>query len=316
MTNNLLKQKIISKASELGFNLIGFTPFQLLERETEQLETWLSKNYHAGMNYMERNIEKRRDASYILNDCKSVISLAMNYYVDNNFEKEENSGKVSRYAWGRDYHFTIWEKLSELIDYIKNIEPQFEAKSYVDTGPVMDKVWAVKAGLGWQGKHSNIINKEIGSWFFISNIFTNYEFSDYNKPINDFCGSCTACLDACPTQAIVEDYVIDANKCISYLTIENKKEISDEFVGKFDNWIFGCDICQDVCPWNVKFSEKTTISDFTNIQHKYVKFDEIMNLSNREYRDKFEDSPIFRAKSKGLKRNAEFLKKSLKLNDN
>ena len=312
----MLKQKIISKAKELGFNLIGFTPYQLLEKETDQLETWLSKSYQAGMNYMERNLEKRKDVSAIQENCKSVISLGINYYVDQNFEKKENSGKVSRYAWGRDYHFTIWEKLDELIDFIKSAEPKFEAKSYVDTGPVMDKVWAVKAGLGWQGKHSNIINKEIGSWFFIANIFTNYEFDNYNKSIEDFCGSCTACLDACPTDAIVEDYVVDANKCISYLTIENKKEISDKFVGKFDDWIFGCDICQDVCPWNIKFSEETTMEDFSTILHKNIKFEEIMDLSNREFRDKFEDSPILRAKAKGLKRNAEFLKENLKLNDN
>ena len=312
----MLKQKIISKAKELGFNLIGFTQYQLLEKETAQLETWLSKSYQAGMSYMERNLEKRKDVSSIQENCKSVISLGINYYVDQNFKKKENSGKVSRYAWGRDYHFTIWEKLDELIDFIKSAEPKFEAKSYVDTGPVMDKVWAVKAGLGWQGKHSNIINKEIGSWFFIANIFTNYEFDNYNKSIKDFCGSCTACIDDCPTDAIVEDYVVDANKCISYLTIENKKEISDKFVGKFDDWIFGCDICQDVCPWNIKFSEETTMEDFSTILHKNIKFDEIMDLSNREFRDKFEDSPILRAKAKGLKRNAEFLKENLKLNDN
>ena len=312
----MLKQKIISKAKELGFNLVGFAPYQLLEKESQELEIWLSKSYQAGMSYMERNLEKREDVCLIQENCKSVISLGLNYYIDENFENAENSGKVSRYAWGRDYHFTIWKKLDELINFIKINEPKFEAKSYVDTGPVMDKAWAVKTGLGWQGKHSNIINKEIGSWFFIANIFTNYKFENYNKPINDYCGSCTACIDACPTEAIVADYVVDANKCISYLTIENKKEISDKFVGKFDDWIFGCDICQDVCPWNIKFSEETTIEDFNNIMHKNINFDEIMDLSNREFREKFEESPILRTKASGLKRNIEFLKKSLKLNDN
>lgn len=312
----LLKQKIISKAKELGFNLIGFTPYQILDNETQNLEKWLSNNYQAGMSYMERNIEKRRDLKEILENCKSVISLGLNYYVNEEFETKENSGKVSRYAWGRDYHYTIWEKLEELIKYIQTTDPNIEAKSYVDTGPVMDKVWAAKAGLGWQGKHSNIINKEIGSWFFVANIFTNYEFEDYSKPISDFCGTCAACIDACPTDAIVEDYVVDSNRCISYLTIENKNEISDKFVGKFDDWIFGCDICQDVCPWNVKFSEETQLTDFSLIRNKNIEFNKIKDLSNKKFREYFFESPIIRAKSKGIKRNANFLKSGLKLNVN
>ena len=195
------------------------------------------------------------------------------------------------------------------INYVKNIHPNFEAKSYVDTGPVMDKVWAVKSGLGWQGKHSNIINKKIGSWFFIATIFTNYDFDEYNKQISDFCGTCTACIDACPTDAIVKDYVVDSSKCISYLTIENKKDISDEFIGKFDNWIFGCDICQDVCPWNIKFAELAQISDFKNHLNKLILFEEIDNMENKEFKEQFHESPILRTKLKGLKRNSEFLQK-------
>lgn len=306
----MFKEKIISKAKDLNFNLIGFTKYKILQDEAEHLSEWLEKGYNAGMLYMEKNVEKRNDPKNILGNCESVISLGLNYYTDGEFENDETSGKVSRYAWGRDYHFTIWEKLEELISYVKSIEPNFEAISYVDTGPVMDKAWAVKAGLGWQGKHSNIINKEIGSWFFIANIFTNHSFVEYDKPIRDFCGSCTACIEACPTNAIVDNYVVDANKCISYLTIENKKEISAKFVGKFDNWIFGCDICQDVCPWNMKFSEETDVSDFKDIRNKYVKFDDIMELSNREFNLKFNESPILRAKAKGIKRNANFLKQN------
>ena len=305
----MLKQTIISKAKELGFDLIGFAPYQILEEETEQLKSWLEKDYQAGMEYMERNLEKRKDVREILADCKSVISLGMNYYTDEAVDEIENSGKVSRYAWGRDYHNVIWEKLDLLINYIKLIQPNFEAKSYVDTGPVMDKVWAVKAGLGWQGKHSNIINKEMGSWFFIATILSNYEFDQYNRPISDFCGTCTACIDACPTDAIVEDYVVDSNKCISYLTIENKKDIQDKFLGKFDDWIFGCDICQDVCPWNIKFAEQTRISDFRNHMNKRIQFEEIDNMNSKEFKERFHESPILRAKLKGLKRNANFLKK-------
>lgn len=312
----MLKEKIISKSKDLNFNLIGFTNYTTLQDESEHLREWLEKGYNAGMLYMEKNVEKRNDPKNILEDCESVISLGLNYYTDGELENDANRGKVSRYAWGRDYHSTIWKKLEKLINYIKSIEPSFQAISYVDTGPVMDKAWAVKAGLGWQGKHSNIINKEIGSWFFIANIFTNQNFESYDKPISDFCGSCTACLDACPTDAIVENYVVDSSKCISYLTIENKKEISDKFVGKFDNWIFGCDICQDVCPWNIKFSEETETTDFKDIRNKYVKFDDIMELSNREFNQKFKESPILRSRAKGIKRNANFLKQNLKLNAN
>lgn len=304
------KQKIISKAADLGFDLIGFTKYQILNKEVNNLEKWISKGYQAGMSYMERNIDKRKDAANIVENCESVISLGMNYFVDEDFDKHENSGKVSRYAWGRDYHYTIWEKLDELIAYIKKDNPKFEAKSYVDTGPVMDKIWAVKAGLGWQGKNSNVINRDIGSWFFIATVFTNHNFSVYDIPIQDFCGSCTACIEACPTDAIVEDYVVDSNKCISYLTIENKNEIPEEFVGKFDDWIFGCDICQDVCPWNIKFSEDTHITDFLSIQNKSLELNEINELSNEKFKDKFFESPIIRAKLKGINRNAEFLKKN------
>ena len=307
----MLKQNIISKAKELDFILIGFVPYQTLEEESENLKAWLSNDYQAGMNYMERNLEKRKDVREILAECKSVISLGMNYYVDEPFDEAENSGKVSRYAWGRDYHNVIWEKLDALIDFVKNIQPNFEAKSYVDTGPVMDKVWAVKAGLGWQGKHSNIINKKNGSWFFIATIFANYDFDEYSKPIEDFCGTCTACIDACPTNAIVKDYVVDSNKCISYLTIENKKDIQDKFIGKFDSWIFGCDICQDVCPWNIKFAEQTKVSDFKDNQKKLIHLGNIEKMENQEFKTKFNESPILRAKLKGLKRNAQFLKKTV-----
>ncbi len=302
------KQLIIEKAKELGFDLIGFAKYEILDKEVADLKTWLENKYNAGMSYMERNIDKRKNVRNILENTTSIISLGMNYYVNETYEEESDLGKVSRYAWGRDYHYTIWEKLDELEKYLKKI-PGTEVKTYVDTGPVMDKTWAIKAGLGWQGKHSNVISKKIGSWFFIATVLTNLEFENYDKPITDFCGSCTACIDACPTNAIVEDYVVDANKCISYLTIENKNEISNEFIGKFDNWIFGCDICQDVCPWNKKFSKQTTILDFLNIENKTLKLSEVIKMENREFKTRFKESPILRTKLKGLKRNAEFLLK-------
>lgn len=305
-----ITNEIVSETSaSLGFDLIGFSGYSQLEKESENLEVWLQKGYNAGMQYMEKNLEKRKDVREIFPEAKSIISLGMNYYTGHQHSGEENSGKVSRYAWGKDYHLIIWEKLDQLIYKLKEIDPTFEAKSYVDTGPVMDKAWAVRSGIGWLGKHSNVINREMGSWFFIATVITNQEFAPSVK-VTDLCGSCTACIDACPTNAIVQDIIVDANKCISYLTIENKGEIDDSLSGKFKNWIFGCDICQDVCPWNRKFSVETSEQEFQpkegNIE---ISFQQIENMSEDLFKQKFVDSPILRAKLRGLKRNAEFLQK-------
>jgi epoxyqueuosine reductase len=302
----LTNEIVIQKAKSIGFDLVGFAKAEKLEVETEHLQQWLDKNYQAGMDYMEKNFEKREDVTKILKDAKSVISLGLNYYTLDSYSNDKSNGKVSRYAWGKDYHLIIWSMLDELESEIKIIDPAFESISYVDTGPVMDKAWAVRAGIGWLGKHTNVINRELGSWFFIANIITNYEF-EYSEPIPDFCGSCTACLDACPTKAIVHEYVVDANKCISYLTIENKGTISEEFKGKFDNWIFGCDICQDVCPWNQKFPVETLIKDFQP-QNKELNLDEVIGMNEKEFKEKFKTSPIKRAKLSGLIRNATYLK--------
>lgn len=301
----LTNQIVIEKAKQLGFDLVGFAKAELLAAETEKLQLWLDKGYQATMNYMEKNFSKRKDVKEILPNAKSIISLALNYYIPENHSNENNKGKVSRYAWGKDYHLIIWQKLEELEKYLKQLEPELETLSYVDTGPVMDKVWAVKSGLGWMGKHTNVINPNIGSWFFIATIITNYEF-EYSEMITDHCGTCTACLDACPTNAIVQEYVVDANKCISYQTIENKDEISIELKGKFDNWIFGCDICQDVCPWNQKFSVISSIKEFFP-NNKELTYDEVIGLDNKTFKARFAESPIKRTKLKGLQRNAKFL---------
>jgi len=303
----LTNEFVIQKAKALGFDLVGFAKADILDKESNQLRDWLEKKYQSGMGYMSKNFEKRKDVRQILPEAKSVISLGLNYYTPDLYSNEENEGKISRYAWGKDYHLIIWAMLDELEEELKKIDPEFESISYVDTGPVMDKVWAVRSGLGWLGKHTNVINREIGSWFFIANIITNYEFN-YSEQIPDFCGTCTACIDACPTYAIVQEYVVDANKCISYLTIENKEEISSEFNGKFDNWIFGCDICQDVCPWNQKFPVETLIKDFYP-QNKELNLNEFLKMKEEEFKERFQNSPIKRAKLSGLKRNAEFLKK-------
>ncbi len=306
MTNEF----VIEKATQLGFNLVGFAKVEELKKETNHLNDWLKLDYHADMNYMSKNFEKRKDVKNILNTAESVISLGLNYYVDEVHSQNNRLGKISRYAWGKDYHLIIWEKLNKLIENLKSADPEFEAISYVDTGPVMDKAWAVKAGLGWLGKHTNVINRNIGSWFFIANIICNKTFK-YDVPIEDYCGSCTACIDACPTNAIVKPYVLDSNKCISYLTIENKGEISKEFKNKFDNWIFGCDICQEVCPWNEKFSVKTLTEDFyPKNNNKEIELHEISQMSQIEFSKKFKNSPIKRTKLEGLKRNAAFISDS------
>lgn len=302
MINN---QIVIETAHELGFDLIGFAPTGLFKEEIAHLQEWLDNGYNASMDYMKRNFEKRLDVKNILQNACSVISLAMNYYTPQSYSNSKDVGKVSRYAWGKDYHLIIWEKLELIEEKLKLIEPEFECISYVDTGPIMDKAWAVRAGIGWMGKHSNIITQEMGSWIFLATVITNHEF-DYNKPTTNLCGTCTACIDACPTKAIAKEYVIDANKCISFLTIENKGKIPDEFSNQFDNWLFGCDVCQDVCPWNKKFSVQSSIKEFTPV-NKEIALQEIEKITSEEFKNRFETSPIKRAKLNGLKRNAQFL---------
>jgi epoxyqueuosine reductase len=308
----LTNQIVIAKAKEVGFDIVGFAKADIIENESEKLKLWLEKGHQADMDYMVRNFEKRKDIKKVLRNAESVISLGLNYYTSEQYSEVKQDGKtslplgkVSRYAWGKDYHLIIWNKLFDLEFKLKQIDPKFESISYVDTGPVMDKAWAVRAGLGWLGKHTNVISKEQGSWFFIANIITNCKF-EYSDQILDHCGDCTACLDACPTNAIVQEYVVDANKCISYHTIENKNDIPKELKGKFENWIFGCDICQDVCPWNQKFSEPTSIRDFYP-KTKEITLDEALKMDNSDFKKRFAESPIKRTKLKGLKRNAKFL---------
>jgi len=307
ISQKITNEIVIREAKAIGFDLIGFVRADRLETEVDHLKDWLDLKYQAGMSYMERNFDKRKDVKQILPDAESVISLGLNYYSKEKYSKENSKGKISRYAWGTDYHIIIKKMLNELEERLKIIDPEFQSISYVDTGPVMDKAWAVKAGIGWLGKHTNVINREIGSWFFIANIITNIEF-DYTSPIQDYCGSCTACLDACPTNAIVKEYVVDSNKCISYLTIENKGEIPEKFKDDFNDWLFGCDICQDVCPWNQKFPAETSIQEFhLREKNKELELDEVIEMDENEFNLRFKDSAVKRTKLKGLKRNARFL---------
>jgi epoxyqueuosine reductase len=305
--SNLTTQIVIDEAKKIGFDLIGFAPYRLLKEEIQYYKKWINKGYNADMTYLEKNIDKREDVKNILPDAQSVISLGLNYQTNEVHSNQNGFGKISRYAWGKDYHLIVWKKLDELISELKKIDNSFEAKSYVDTGPVMDKTWAVNAGLGWLGKHTNVINREIGSFFFISTIITNCSFEP-SQIVTDHCGSCTACIDACPTDAIFNEYQLEASKCISYLTIENKGEIPIEFKGKFENWLFGCDICQDVCPWNKKFSIATSVNEFfPNNNNKEISLNEVIAMTQDEFSKRFKNSPIKRTKLNGFKRNAKFL---------
>jgi epoxyqueuosine reductase len=303
----LTNEIVINAAQALGFDLVGFSQAKELTQEINHLEEWLSRGYHADMFYMERNIEKRRNVKEILPEAESVISLALVYNTPEIYSLNPAAGKISRYAWGKDYHLIIWDKLNKFVEELQLIDPSFTAKTYVDTGPVMDKAWAVNSGIGWMGKNTNVINREAGRWFFIATVICSYKFN-YAIPSEDFCGSCTACIEACPTGALVNEYVLDSNKCISYQTIENKGDIPASLNGKFDNWVYGCDICQDVCPWNKKFSVITNEADFyPKKENKEILLSDILDMEQEEFSGRFKDSPVKRTKLKGLKRNAEFL---------
>jgi epoxyqueuosine reductase len=294
----LIKQK----AAELGFFFCGISKAEFLEDEAKNLETWLKRTYNGKMGYMENHFDKRLDPRLLVEDSKSVVSLLMNYYTEEQ-QLDKTAPKLSKYAFGEDYHFVIKDKLTELFLFIQTEIGEVNGRVFVDSAPVMDKVWAKKAGLGWIGKNSNLINPKNGSFFFIAELILDLDL-DYDGPIKDYCGTCTKCIDACPTDAIVEPYVVDGSKCISYLTIELKDAlIPEEFMGKLDNWMFGCDVCQDVCPWN-KFSKQHT-------EPRLNPLSGILELSQSDWKDLtqeiftelFKISPIKRTKYAGLMRN-------------
>jgi epoxyqueuosine reductase len=263
------------------------------------------------MQWLERDVEKRTDITNVLPNAKSVICVAMNYFTHSQYADSPAVGKISRYAWGDDYHLVMNDRLEKLFEFIRSEIPDVTGKIYVDTGPVMDKAWAARAGIGWLGKHTNIITQNYGSWVFLGEILLDSEL-EYDKPMLDYCGKCTACLDACPTQAIVHPYVLDANKCISYLTIEHRGELPKGIVSKFDNWIYGCDICQDVCPWN-RFQKETEEPRFHPRKENLApKLTEIAEMNQEEFSRRFRKSPIKRTKLSGLTRNAKAILESFK----
>jgi epoxyqueuosine reductase len=307
MINNKKKYSdfIKAEAKRLGFMSCGISKAGFLEEEAPRLENWLNQNRHGKMQYMENHFDKRLDPTLLVDDAKSVISLLLNYYPED--KQPEGTYKISKYAYGQDYHFVIKDKLKELLQSIQEHIGEVGGRAFVDSAPMLDKAWAAKSGLGWIGKNSNLLSKQVGSFFFIAELVIDLDL-EYDHAVTDHCGSCTACLDACPTQAIIAPYVVDGSKCISYFTIELKENIPNDMKGSFNDWAFGCDICQDVCPWN-RFSKP----------HREPLFNphpDLLSLTKKDWEEITEDtfravfkgSAVKRTKFAGLTRNIDFLK--------
>ena len=294
------------KSKELGFMSCGISKSGFLSDEADRFESWLKNNYHGKMSYMERNFDKRLDTTKLVENSKSVISLTYNYY-PKKVLKSDRAFKISKYAYGKDYHHVLKNKLKQLLNVMKDKFGSFEGRVFVDSAPILERAWAKKSGLGWIGKNTNLINKQSGSFFFLAEIIVDLELN-YDNTTTDHCGSCTACIDACPTNAIYEPYKLDASRCISYYTIELKESFSSNLSSDFKDWIFGCDICQDVCPWN-RFSKANdevlfeTIPEISN----FNKADWI-DLTEETFKKVFKESPIKRSKFKGLKRNINYVR--------
>lgn len=306
LNKELYTQKIKTEARRLGFLSCGISKAEFLENEAPRLEKWLNDQNHGEMHYMEGHFDKRLDPTKLVEGSKSVISLILNYY---NPEKQKDNlaPKLSQYAYGMDYHFVIKDKLRLLLQFIQEEIGEVNGRAFVDSAPVLDKAWAAKSGLGWIGKHSNLLTQQVGSFYFIAELIIDLEL-EYDMPTTDHCGTCTACIDACPTEAIIQPYVVDGSKCISYLTIELKDNIPSDFKGQMDNWMFGCDVCQNVCPWN-RFSKP----------HQEPLFNphpELLGMTKKDWEEiteetfqkVFKKSAVKRTKFTGLKRNIQFLK--------
>ncbi len=305
MTNSNYTQLIKSQAARLGFDYCGISKADFLEEEAPRLENWLNKNMHGQMSYMQNYFDKRLDPRLLVPGAKSVVSLLLNYFPSEK-QADIESPKISKYAYGADYHFVIKEKLILLLEFINEEIGEVDGRVFVDSAPVMDKAWAKKSGLGWIGKNSNLITKKNGSFFFIAELIIDLELQ-YDGPIKDYCGTCTKCMDACPTEAIVSPYVVDGSKCISYYTIELKDALPNDLKGKFDNWMFGCDVCQDVCPWN-RFSTPHKEDQFqANKEFLSMSKNDWIDLTEETFRRVFKNSAVKRTKYAGLKRNIDFI---------
>lgn len=307
MINNKQKYTEIIKAEakRIGFISCGISKAGFLEEEAPRLEKWLNQNHQGEMRYMENHFDKRLNPTLLVDDAKSVISLLLNYYPSEN--QNPDSYKISKYAYGEDYHFVIKEKLKELLYTIQTEIGEVSGRAFVDSAPVLDKAWAAKSGLGWIGKNSNLLTKNVGSFYFIAELIVDLEL-EYDYVVTNHCGTCTACIDSCPTEAIVAPYVVDGSKCISYFTIELKENIPNEMKGRFDDWMFGCDVCQDVCPWN-RFSKSHSEPLFSpNTELLTFSKKDWEEITEDTFKKVFKNSAVKRTKMQGLKRNIQFLK--------
>ncbi len=309
----LLTRRISERALAEGFQKVGIVRAEALAEESARLADWLSLGLHGEMGWMARDTHRRTDPREILPGARSVVSVALNYFTPHEHARDPEAGKISRYAWGDDYHDVLTEKLRALLAWIKEACPQVEGKICVDAQPAMDKAWAVRAGLGWIGKHTNLITPEYGSWVFLGELILNVELEYDGARIQDHCGTCTLCIESCPTGAIVEPYVVDSRRCISYATIELRApELPSEVSANMDGWLYGCDVCQDVCPWN-RFEQPAQEARFepregaTSIEHA-----KIIKLTPEDFAARFRRSPVKRAKLAGLKRNAHALQTNAK----
>ncbi|MFT3981384.1 MAG: tRNA epoxyqueuosine(34) reductase QueG [Ferruginibacter sp.] len=296
-------------AAGLGFEYCGIAKAGFLNEDARRLEAWLSKGMNGTMQYMQHHFDLRVDPQKLVPGAKSVITLLINYFPEQ--QQENNDVKISKYAYGKDYHEVIRKKLNEFLQILKTGIGDFTGRGFVDSAPVLERAWAQKSGLGWIGKNGNLINKKSGSFFFIATLITDIELLADNSFTGDFCGTCTKCIDACPTEAILPGKVVDGSKCISYFTIELKDAlIPEKMKGQFDNWMFGCDTCQDVCPWN-RFSQPNTEAAFEPIaQILHYSENDWAALTEEEFKTIFKDSPIKRTKFSGIKRNLQFIKQS------
>lgn len=299
--------KIKAEAKRLGFYFCGIAKAEFLEDEAPRLENWLKAGNHGEMSYMNNHFDKRLDPRLLVDNAKSVISVALNYYTEDK-QQDSTAPKISKYAFGSDYHFVIKDKLKSLTEFIQSTIGEVNGRAFVDSAPVLDKAWAKKAGLGWIGKNTNLLNKQTGSFFFLGELIVDLEL-EYDFPFQeDYCGTCTRCIDACPTEAIINPYIVDGSKCISYLTIELKDQIPESFKGKMDNWAFGCDICQDVCPWN-RFSIPHREEAFNpNKEMLKMNKQDWVEITEETFKKVFKNSPLKRTKLSGLKRNIDFIK--------
>mgnify|MGYP001266292693 CR=1 FL=1 len=297
---------IKEKAIDLGFLLCGISKAKYIEKEAANLEHWLAQNYHGKMSYMANHFDKRVDPTVLVPGCKSVISLAYNYF-NPSLQADKDAPKLSMYAYGKDYHKVVRKKLNQLFAWIKETFGDIDGRVFVDSAPILERDWAKKSGIGWIGKNTLLIHPQKGSFFFLAEIILDLDL-EYDNPMSDYCGTCTRCIDACPTDAIdAHGYLMDGSKCISYLTIELKDKIPDEFKGRMDNWMFGCDICQQVCPWN-RFSTPHEESEFIPKEDLLTMTKEDwQNMTQSTFDTLFEGSAVKRTKYEGLKRNISFL---------